>query len=357
MYKYFITLIFCGFSATCISHSLETKLTSHSFSNIVSIKQIVDDNWTGPPNSKGDVGFSHSVLETKYQNSDFDILVLKRIDYALKATPDTASAYYKNSDQSLNLSENKPYQIDLTLREQHSTGIGLGYTKSIKNWQISIQAIYWEVKKFRSSRLTGSIKGGRNNTLRGNLSLREFYTHRNFLKRSNLHDWNTNGYGHSLKLSLTYQFSKDLSIQIAGNDLFNKFQYRNIGFTRSDINTKGSFIDNQGFSSFRPLLQGLETERDVSGKIAEHTQLIVRYRPENLSYLIDFNTRGKQKFYLFGAEYHFSELTAGIKYDIQNRTPEIKLSTTWLDFTVGSDSFNLNKAQNIKLGLNIKANF
>ncbi|TMP46594.1 hypothetical protein CWB96_13425 [Pseudoalteromonas citrea] len=336
--------------------TLSTNFFSHSHSNIAPIKQIIDDDWLEPPSPDADIGFSQSLLEVKLDYNGYSLSSLNRLDYFLTANYDTALAYYQNS-RDIPLNSHKPYSISLNFHEQKSRGIAFGYAIDRQAWQASFQLSYWDVVKFRNSNLNGSITGNNTNEILGELTLDENYTHKNFLKRPNERSWNTSGYGYSANIAFEYIASDTFTLSLKASDLFNRFKYKMIGNTQAEINTKGSFVDNEGFSSFRPLLSGIESERSFSKALPISLNFGAKYTASNIDYLFDFYRRANTSFYLVGAQYRAKHATIGIKYDIQNQVPELSLSTEWLNLLIALDTLDFKSAYNIKLGLNLNLHF
>lgn len=343
------------FSASCIANQSEIEfyIDSNNFTNITPILEITRDKWSEKTKNNADLGFAQSRIGIAYSNThaaNFRLHYMQRIDYELTTNAQTALGYYQEKND-FPLTDYDQYQIAIDLKGARSHGLGLEYVKQMESLNLKLQGNYWEVNYLRHSKVAGAISGSDTSQLLGRIEYQEYYTDNNFLKRQNgNNEWNTSGYGYSIDFALSYQLTNNVLFHVELVDLLNKFSVSQVGYTQADINTKGSFVDNAGFSSFRPLLKGLETEKNYEYKLTTQAQFGFDYQtPAYVYHLYNFK-QGNENFTQLG----LSKGSWTLLVDPNHRIADIKYQSKGLKWHLGLDNINVNKAYAIRLGLSGK---
>ncbi|ALO43347.1 hypothetical protein [Pseudoalteromonas phenolica] len=340
-------------SSLANQHEIEFYLTSNSFTDIAPVLQIADDEWQQGPQSDASMGFSQSRVGIAYQYQSLSSLrwhIMQRIDYHLVTNPHTALGYYQEQNE-LPLTSYDEYDVEIELVGSRNRGLGVEYQEQIGQLAISIQANYWQLNYLRHSNVSGTISGKEDLQLLGNLEFEEFYTDNNFLKRPNSEGgWQTSGDGYSLDIAFTYKLSDTMMLYGEFVDLINRFEVTGVGYTKADINTKGSFVDNVGFSSFRPLLKGIEKEQSFEFDLNKQIQLGLDYAKGPFVYHLNTFKQGDRQFTQLGV----SEGAWGLLIDPVNKVVDIKYQGESIDWQLGLDQFNPNDALAIRVGFSGK---
>ncbi|WP_404393264.1 hypothetical protein [Pseudoalteromonas phenolica] len=340
-------------SSFASQHELEFYLTSNSFTNIAPVLQIADDDWQQGPERDANIGFSQSRYGFAYKNQalpNFRAHYIQRIDYQLETNPETALGYYQEQND-IALTSFEEYSVEIDLTGARSKGLGIEYQKQFGQVDLSVQANYWHLNYLRHSQVNGAISGKENLQLLGNLQFEEFYTDNNFLKRPNKEgEWQTRGDGYSLDLKVFYQISDTVRVYGEFTDLLNNFEISNTGYTQADINTKGSFVDNVGFSSFRPLLRGVEKEQSYEFELPKQTRIGLDYQTGPFIYHLIGYKQGEKQFTQFGV----SEGAWTLLVDPANKVADVKYQGEQINWQIGLDHFNPNEALAIRLGFSGK---
>ena len=69
--------------------------------------------------------------------------------------------------------------------------------------------------------------GNDNNEINAEAELKEFYSEKNFLKRTNTNDWETDGYGITVDLSLHLKVNNQFNVSLDIKDLYSKYKFKN----------------------------------------------------------------------------------------------------------------------------------
>ncbi|AZZ96046.1 hypothetical protein [Pseudoalteromonas sp. R3] len=325
-------------------------LDSNSQTNIAPVLKIARDKWDQSPESDASYGFSQSRFGIAYRHQAFEnwqLHMMQRVDYLIDTNAQTALGYYQEqNDQALTSFDN--YDTKLTLTGARSKGLGLAYQHQFDALAITVQANYWQLNYLRDSQLSGMLSGTDDLQLRGSLQFSEYYSHNNFLKRPNTDNaWRTHGDGLSLDVHFDWQVSEQFTLSGKFIDLYNEFNIDQIGFTEADINTKGSFVDNVGFSSFRPLLKGLETTQNHTFDLPSQVYLQGQYQYRGYDYLASVRRQGDQHFAQLGMKLD----NWRIMLDPINLAPELAYQGQTWSVTTALDHINPNKALTLRLNL------
>lgn len=334
-------------------HELEFYLTSNSYTNIAPILQIADDEWHQSPQGDASMGFSQSRFGMAYKSqtlSNFRWHMMQRVDYQLSTNPQTALGYYQEQND-IPLTTFEKYEVEIDLTGSRSRGLGVEYQEQIGQLTVSVQANYWQLNYLRRSTVGGAVSGKEDLQLLGNLEFEEFYTDNNFLKRPNNEgEWQTSGDGYSLDVAFIYKLSDIMTLHGKVVDLVNHFEINGTGYTQADINTKGSFVDNVGFSSFRPLLKGIEKEQSFEFDLAKQMQLGLDYFKGPFVYHLTTFKQGDKQFTQLGV----SEGAWTLLIDPANKIADVKYQGEQINWQIGLDHFNPNEALAIRLGFSGK---
>lgn len=350
----FILLIFSFF--TLADEKVEFFAISQSFSNILPVKQLIEDDWQQSPENKASDGFTQNEIGIRSYWKNFSFSISHRYDYFVFSNPDTAKAFYLDrSDLALNTQDK--YNIDLKLFHQRSNGIRIGYKFEFEHFSTEIRLGYWDLSATRETNLTGTLSSD----LQGNISaiaeLDEFYSSNNFLHRRNTNDWDTDGSGMTLDIHLTWQPIENISLYADLKDLYSDFSLDNSGFSEGKIDTEGTYINSVGGIAYLPIYRGRETAEKHQFELPEQLEFTGLYHDEQLSYLTRYKRQGEQNFYYLGLEINHENSSTRLSFDIENSAPEIEYKNEWLTFIFAIDNLHIERAMLLTLGFNIHYNF
>lgn len=344
-------------------NNISAYILSESFSNILPIKQLVDDEWRQAPATDSSIAFTQNEIGLKGYWGSVSFNVAQRLDYFVLTNSDTAQAFYlERTDQPLTTQDS--YQLALKLHHQRSNGFRMGYQWQFDNLSTQISIGYWDVNAARESQITGEIFGDENNNITGTAELDEFYSDKNFLKRDNFDRWDVDGYGITLDLAVNWKINTALAIALDVKDLYATFNMKNLGHSKGNVDTEGTFINSLGGKSYLPLYRGIETADDYQFNLPAHVNLVARYSAENLSseqltidYIARYKRQGDVNFYYTGVELKFESSVLTLILDLENLSPEIQYNNSWCAITFAIDDIDIEQAMQFSLGLSGHYNF
>jgi len=325
-------------------------LNSDSYSNILPIKQLIEDDWKQAPASESSVGFTQNEvgLSTQWQNFSFSIA--HRLDYFVFTNSDTAQAFYlERTEQPLTTQDS--YQADLKLHHQSSNGMRLGYQWQFQQFTTTINLGYWQINASRESSITGEVFGDDKNNITGIADVQEFYSDKNFLKRGNSGSWDIDGSGITLDLAMTWQASENIEVNLDIKDLYSQFKMKNLGYSQGRVDTEGTFINSLGGKSYLPLYRGKETTRNYEFELPEQVNLIAQYQSEDIAYIARFKRQGEVNFYYAGIGFDFEHSNLKLLLDLEHLSPELEYTNSWFAVRFAIDDIDIDKAMQFSLGL------
>ena len=336
--------------------SVEAFVTSHSFSNILPIKQLIEDDWQQAPKQSASDAFTQNEVGVIAYFDNFSFSVSQRYDYFVQTNDDAAKAFYLDRND-LALDSQSEYDAQLRLFHQRSNGIKVGYKLNFDRFSAELRVGYWRVLATRESQLNGLISSDLNGNISADAQLSEFYSTNNFLKRQNSDDWNTQGSGVTVDLHMRWQPSNNIDISVDITDLYSDYKVDNAGFSKGKIDTDGTFINSIGGIAYVPLYRGIETAERHNFELPETVNLDAIYRTESLAYVTHFTRQGDINFYYVGVQFESENSTTRLLFDIENTAPEIQFHNKWITAYFSIDDTDIDQAMLAKLGVNVHLEF
>ncbi len=338
-------------------HPVEFFAYSQSWSNILPVKQLLKDEWQQAPNNSASEGFTQNEFGARTYWQNFSFSISHRYDYFVFSNSDTAKVFYLER-HDLALDTQDEYNLDLKLLHQRSNGFRFGYKFEFESFTIEPRLGYWNLSSTRESYLTGTLSSGLNGNISGLAEMREFYSHRNFLRRRNVdNDWNTDGTGLTLDVHISWQPTENITLLADLKDIYSDFTLDRAGYSEGKVDTEGTFINSVGGIAYLPLYRGKEIEDKHQFELPEQVDLIGLYHSVQLSYLARYKRQGEQNFYYLGFEVQHQESSTRILLDIENVAPEIQYKNNWFSLVFGIDDLRLEHALQLNLGFNINYSF
>lgn len=345
------------------NNHISAYVLSESYSNILPIKQLINDEWMQAPATDSSIGFTQNETGLKAYWGNISFNIAHRIDYFVFTNPDTAQAFYlERTDQPLTTQDS--YQLALRLHHQRSNGFRLGYQWQFDGFSTEINVGYWDVSASRESQITGEIFGDNNNNITGTAEISEYYNDKNFLKHTNNNQWETDGYGITLDLAIKWQVADNFDIDVDIKDLYSQFNMKSLGFSQGKVDTDGTFINSLGGKSYLPLYRGIFGAKDFDFTLPEQINLVAHYQAESLmnegfllGYLARYKRQGDVNFYYAGVELGFESSALRFMLDLEHLSPEVQYSNSWCAVTLAIDDIDIDKAMQFSLGLSGQYSF
>jgi len=338
------------------TNQLSLFAQSDNYSNILSVKQLLNDKWQHKPNTSASNAFSQSEWGIKGLWQQLTFSVSRRFDYFVQTNPATAASYFalKNNQALVPAQTN---DIRVKLLHQQSKGIRLGYLWQFSDFSTEINLGYWQVIENRNSEITGQLSFDDNGDVSSNALLTEFYSAQNFLKRQNNQQWNTQGQGITLNLNTHWQVTKTIGLFVEWQDIYSRFSIADNGYSEGEINTHGTFINSVGGVAYLPLYRGKEMSRNNRFSIPSKLNAELQYHTASLNYLLRFKQQGYADFYYIGTEWRTKKTKLRLFVDVKNWLPEIQYQWHYLSARLTLDKLNLEQAKQISFGLSAQLHF
>lgn len=339
-------------ASTHAETSITPFFTSHSFSNVIPVKQLIKDDWKQAPDSDASNAFTQNEAGIRAYINNFSLSISHRYDYFVDTNSDTAEVFYLNrQDKALDTQDR--YDIDLKLLHQRSNGVRLGYKLDFQSFSTEFRLGYWQLNATRESNLNGVVSSDLNGNIAADAQLSEYYSTSNFLRRQNNDDWETRGSGVTLDAHFQWQPTTDINIAIDLKDIYSDFQLKDSGFSDGVVDTDGTFINSIGGVAYLPLYRGREITAKHQFELPKTIHINAVYNQNDLGYLVNITRQGNINFYYVGVEFYSKNTTTRLMLDIENTAPEIQFSSDWLTAYFSIDDTDINKAMLLKLGLNL----
>lgn len=331
--------------------NIEVFADSQSYSDILPVKQLIEDDWQQAPLNSASNGFTQNEVGVRAYWNNLSVSLSQRYDYFIYSNSDTAKAFYlEREDLALNTQES--YDIDLKLFHQRSNGIRIGYNLQFENISIDTRLGYWKLDATRESYLTGTLSSDLAGNISGFAELREMYSHDNFLKRSNANnDWDSDGDGITLDIHMKWQPTKNWLITADLKDLYSDFTLDNTGYSTGSANTNGTYINSVGGIAYLPLYQGRETKTKHNFELPKHIDVATLYNYEGNNYIARVKRQGDHNFYYLGFGFQGDNSSTRLLFDIENKAPEIQYTHSWFSFALSIDDIDINQAHLFNISL------
>ena len=359
-----MTTVSCLFiSYSLLAHNVKSStnqlsLFAHAdnYSNILSVKQLIDDNWQYQPNNSASNAFSQSEWGIKGQWQQLTFSASQRVDYFVQTSPATAAAYFmlKNKQALVPAQTN---DIRLKLLHQQSNGIRVGYLWQLDDFSTEVSLGYWQTTANRKSEIVGKLSSDANGDVSSEAFLTEFYSKQNFLKRQNNDQWNTQGKGFTVDLNAHWQITNKIDLLVEWQDIYSRFNVANNGYSEGEINTQGTFINSVGGVAYLPLYRGKEITRDNRFSMPSKLNVELQYQTKAFNYLLRFKQQGYVDFYYIGSEWRTEKTKLRLFVDVKNWSPEIQYQWHYLSARLTLDKLNTEQAKQISFGLSAQLKF
>lgn len=292
---------------------ISASLQSFVYSEAVSIETMLNE-WRGPFLG-GETAFSHNRLTLGASWENFSVSLLRRDDYLLEFSQDTALYYHSDQNDTL-LARDRNFDIYLDVTNIRSRGIGFDYRwifgeKLTIGVGVSLLDAFW----LTDGNITGQISIDANDDVSGLLHLDYYYSEDSILDRQIA--VLPQGRGFATDVHLQWQPVRQWSLSFDAVDLFSRIYWRDAPFTYATAKTDNFSVDEAGFIHFSPLISGVEGSRSFTQRIPGWFSLAVEHHPlsSKVSYFLNLRRYTTKTFHQIGVSYMFAssnELTLGV---------------------------------------------
>lgn len=242
------------------------------YSEPVAIDSMLHD-WA-PPFYGGKTALTHDSIELGFADGDWRFAVLKRYDHELRFSSDTAEFYYLTTNK-LALPPGRVYDLDLDVRHTSSDGFKLGRRfQPRQDLALDVSLAYLRGRKLVEGDLSGYASVINNKDYDYAFAVDYFYSKDTLFKRSVSQP---HGDGYSVDLDVSWQATERLRARVTVRDMLARIFWRDAPFTRATATSDLKTYDADGYVTYRPLVSGLEGNRDFVQALPRRTSVRVDY--------------------------------------------------------------------------------
>ena len=319
----------------------------------------MDDDWQSAPSSSGDYGFSQSLAGMKLETDSWHLSLIKRKDYFLRTNPDSLVLYHF-TESEFPTEQVRQYEVDINYRQIKALGIKAGYKIEIMpGLLVSGRLGYWHPDKARHSSLVGDVisdDSKDNNQLSGTAELEEWYTWNNLLRRPGDSEWQQ-GYGVTFDAEVHWRVNDKLDVKLVFEDLYSKFSFENIGYSKGAINSETSFKDDKNITRFNPAYTGVESQREKDLELPTYRSVLVNTELDIGKLQFHYEKRDIVDFFTLAMEKTLQNYQVNLGYEFAKQSVSVEVKKAWFNLLLSTDNLNLSKAKQLKLSAGLSYQF
>jgi hypothetical protein len=233
---------------------------SFSYSETVSIKSTIKDSWKNSDFESGERQWTWNWLEVGVQYKNWGIGYIKRYDYDMRFSEQTAEFFWLTKNKK-DLPIGKKYSLDLQANAIHSSGLRVSYSDSfMESFDYQIGLSYLQATYSLDGKIKGDATATSDSDYDFDATVDYAYTEDHLFER-NVQE--PEGQGFSLDFMFNYQVTAEVYWQLQVRDLFARLYWENSPYTEGHATSDRKEYDENGYVSFNPVLQGYEGTRDV----------------------------------------------------------------------------------------------
>ena len=323
------------------------QLDTFLYSEPVPIKAL-DNDWQAPLES-GDVILTSDRLEAGVRWDRWQLGAIKRYDYFYRFTPDTAALVHASKNKTP-LETGQRYALNLDANSLESFGVRLAYSFEVKKGLTGQAALsLLRGQEFVAGAIWGEAEAISDKDFDASFEVDYAYSEDLLFDRITPRP---SGSGYAIDLALDWRPSRAWRLQLRALDLLSKILWRDAPFTTASGNSDNKQYDEQGYVIYKPVISGLESNRDSNQRIPRKLFFEGHYLLENQLVVVGRYANYEIKdFWSAGLGYQWGESLAGLLYDPASKAWALRLDTPLLRFELGSDATTLDQAHLLSFGL------
>ena len=334
-----IILLMLHVTSVCAGVYIDTDL--FAYSEPVTIKGAYN-NWSGPFRGGG-TAFTHNRVETGVTYKTWSLGILKRYDYEMEFSPDTAEfAYRVENKQPLEVG--RTYHLDLKARHSYSDGVRLSHQyQPTSNLQLMWGVSYLQGRTLTEGVLKGTVTALAEGDYDFEFDVDYLYSEDVLFDRA---VQGPQGEGYSVDLNIDWQPLDDLTTSLTIKDLYGRIYWNNAPRTTATATSSVKEYDEQGFVVFKPALTGFETNENFTQTLPEKTTLLASYRLSQDVHLLAriYNAKAVTLNQL-GVEYLLNEVgRLQFLYMLNTDALTLGYKNDYMNFAITSDSTKFSNA-------------
>ncbi len=326
-----------------------TKFDSFVYSEAVSISDFVDD-WQGDYKG-GNIALLNSKLEVGVKYSVLQLSFFKKYNYELQFSKDTAEFYYQIQNRKP-LDIGRTYQLNIEPQQIYSEGVRLGYQHSFAGKRLSVQfgVSYLQGKKLITGKLYGTAIANSDKDYDFLFNVDDYFYNEDRLFERPIEP--TEGYGYSFDATLNWRITPRLFTQIELTDLAGRIYWKNTPYTTASATSDIKKYDDEGYLTYKPLLSGVESNRNFTQKLPLYGHLQLGYQLNSTEFIVKIDHTAIKNFTSFGFNLPTSKTTQWqFFYNVTAKALSMGYSSKYFSTHFISDSIDLKQANTLGFSL------
>lgn len=243
------------------------------YSEPVAIKSMMDE-WQGPF-KRGNKAFTYNKVEAGVRWGNWQLGVLKRVDYQLEFSPGTAELVYRIENR-LPLEVGREYELRIKALHNYSQGLRLAYQHKLSSRiNVGVAASYLKGKALTDGAIQGHARVLGEKDYDFQFDADYFYSRDVLFERDVT---SPNGDGYSLGFSVDWQPNKFFTARLDIIDLVGRMFWDNAPFTVAEASSDTRTFDEEGYVRYEPVISGLESNRNFTQILPRKIFVATRYQ-------------------------------------------------------------------------------
>lgn len=311
--------------------------------------------WQDPAQGS-DTAFTHNWGEIGATYKGFGLGILKRYDFELEYTPDTAEFYSLVSNKKP-LTTGKQYNLSLAARHMYSEGVRFSYQHKFSNrFEYSIGGSYLKGLWLTEGRLSGYATVVAENDYDFAVDVDYFYSEDALFDRK---IDSPDGQGYSIDTLVDWNVWRELNVRLKIVDLIGRMYWKDAPNTTAVASSDVKEFDEDGYVKYNPVISGYETNRDFTQKL--NPQIILHFAypvAKSTELIVQIYSIKPGDYYQLGGSYAIdANNTVQILYMFDTNAVSIGYDSKFVQIHFTSDSFDFDKAHTLGLKLNAHIEF
>ncbi len=269
------------------------------FSEPIALDALGND-WNAPLEG-GDVMVGVARAEAGVAWGAWRLGYLYRDDYLYRFTPDTAELVHATNNR-LELTPGRRYALALDVHRQRSEGLRIAFERALSpTLRLGVALSLLRGSEVMEGGITGVAEAVAGNDYDFAFDVDYAYSEDKLFDRIATPP---RGRGHALDLTASWQPAPGWRFDFRGYDLAAAITWYDAPFTTATGSSDTKQYDEQGYVTYRPVISGLESNRDLRQRLPRKLELDGR---RQLTPRLALLARGRdydiERFFSFGAGY------------------------------------------------------
>lgn len=340
-------LLSLGWQASAAGIEIYSEFDSFTRSDPVTINGALNE-WEGEF-YEGNKQYSYNQAEFGFRKNHWGLGFLKRLDYQIKFSDETARAVYLTQNK-LDLSMNQDVPLYFDVHHFQGSGMRLSYrneTASRFNFEVGLS--YLKGERLTEGNVRGNLTPLSRNDYDFTADIDYFYSADDLFDRVVTRP---QGQGYSIDLKMDYQITERLNLEAKIQDAWAEIYWQNAPFTQASASSDTKHFDEDGYVHFDSHLQGIESQRDFRQRLPAKMKFSLNQKiSPSTQAEINYWRLPLDGYYALALSRSWKKNNVSVRYWPELGSVGLGLEFGRLSLTITSDQLDFKEART--LGVNI----